>query len=168
MQANTEKHFELLTKRLQESLFANVRSVVKEEVERAMADGQQALNDTVLKVLRSQAPTPVPMASQQQDRQQIMSEIDRFLNVAQFNMAFQHVSFNFRIRFKKLHVSFFQALQAKDMAVLAHACQRVDPSRLFSENTTHPLQQPVILSLLHQLATDLATSTDLKLRWMLF
>lgn len=93
MQANMEKQFELLAKRLQETLYANVRVVVKEEVEKAMADGQQALNDTVMKVLRSQAPTPVPSASQP-DRQQIMNEISQSLSAGHYNTAFQQVNIN--------------------------------------------------------------------------
>jgi len=57
-----------------------------------------------------------------------------------------------------------QALQAKDITLVNYACSRVEPSRLFSE--TCLLEQKVIVSLLNQLAMDLTTHTDLKLRYM--
>lgn len=92
VQSNMEKNMGMVAQRLQDNLYANVRCVVKEEVAKAIADGQQALNDTVMKVLRSQAPTPIPSAAQQIDRTQIMSELNQQVKTGQYNTAFQQVS----------------------------------------------------------------------------
>lgn len=56
-----------------------------------------------------------------------------------------------------------QALTAADLNLVLYVCETVDPAQVFGQPPC-PLSQPVLLSLIQQLASDLGTRTDLKLR----
>lgn len=56
-----------------------------------------------------------------------------------------------------------QALTAADLNLVLYVCETVDPGQVFGQPPC-PLSQPVLLSLIQQLASDLGTKTDLKLR----
>lgn len=55
-----------------------------------------------------------------------------------------------------------QALNAADLRALMYACKKVEMELVFGEECA--LEQPVLLSLIHQLSHDLSTDTELKTR----
>lgn len=55
-----------------------------------------------------------------------------------------------------------QALSIGDLPTVVATCEMVKPSALFGQNLCL-LQQPVLLSLIHQLCKDLDTDTGMKL-----
>ncbi|XP_043498767.1 enhancer of mRNA-decapping protein 4 [Polistes fuscatus] len=73
----------------------------------------------------------------------------------------------------QLNAAFQQALSASDLGLVVLACERTEPSRVFSsplgpqgQGTRCILQQPVLLSLVQQLSADLGHRTELKHRWL--
>lgn len=71
----------------------------------------------------------------------------------------------------QLNAAFQQALSASDLGLVVLACERTEPSRVFSspvgpqgQGTRCILQQPVLLSLVQQLSADLGHRTELKHR----
>ena len=67
----------------------------------------------------------------------------------QFNQAFEFV------------------LSASDLNLVLYLCENIRPSELFSIQPC-PLQTPVLLSLIQQLAADLTTQQELKYRYQSF
>jgi enhancer of mRNA-decapping protein 4 len=61
--------------------------------------------------------------------------------------------------------AFSTALGAQDLAVVMRLCKKVEPSFLFSLEPM-PLTEPVILSLIAQLTTDLKDDTDFKIAYL--
>lgn len=61
--------------------------------------------------------------------------------------------------------SFERALSAGDLSLVMAACRAVDPGKVFAAPCS--LQQPVLLSLVQQLATDMLHETQLKCRFIL-
>lgn len=51
-----------------------------------------------------------------------------------------------------------------DLQLLDELCQKIDPVKLFAQDPC-PFEQPVLLSLLQQLGSDVATHPQLKLRY---
>ncbi|PNJ61373.1 EDC4 isoform 14, partial [Pongo abelii] len=64
-----------------------------------------------------------------------------------------------------LNQAFQQALTAADLNLVLYVCETVDPAQVFGQPPC-PLSQPVLLSLIQQLASDLGTRTDLKLSYL--
>jgi enhancer of mRNA-decapping protein 4 len=68
---------------------------------------------------------------------------------------------------KRYEDGFYAALNSSSLEVLMWACRQVDASVLSSgPQGTSVLSQTVLLSLLHQLASELRTDTALKLEWL--
>jgi hypothetical protein len=63
----------------------------------------------------------------------------------------------------QLNQAFEYVLTASDLNLVLYLCENVRPSELFSIQPC-PLQIPVILSLIQQLAADLTTHQELKYR----
>lgn len=91
VQTIVEKQIKESSTKTYDTLLANVRQSVKEELSRAMSDNQQTMNDAMMRVLRSQAPTPVP-SSPQVDRQLMQKELSILLQHNNYASAFQQVS----------------------------------------------------------------------------
>ncbi|CAF3487753.1 unnamed protein product [Rotaria sp. Silwood1] len=64
-------------------------------------------------------------------------------------------------RFGQLNQAFEFALSASDLNLVLYLCENVRPAELFSIQPC-PLQTPVLLSLIQQLAADLNTQQELK------
>ncbi|XP_030027454.1 enhancer of mRNA-decapping protein 4 isoform X2 [Manduca sexta] len=60
--------------------------------------------------------------------------------------------------------AFEQALNAADLSLVMAACRAVDPGAVFTSPCT--LKQPVLLSLIQQLATDMVHDTQLKCSYL--
>lgn len=56
-----------------------------------------------------------------------------------------------------------QALSAADLNLVLYVCETIDSQQVFSQHPC-PLIQPVLLSLIQQLSTNLATRSELKIR----
>lgn len=63
----------------------------------------------------------------------------------------------------QLNQAFEYVLSASDLNLVLYLCENVRPAELFSIQP-RPLQIPVILSLIQQLAADLTTNQELKYR----
>lgn len=130
---------------LQESILAQVQRIVKGEVSVALKEQQAAVTSSIMQAMRSAAGTPVPAAHLDCQAQQ--AHILQLLQQGHLNQAFQ------------------QALTAADLNLVLYVCETVDPGQVFGQPPC-PLSQPVLLSLIQQLASDLGTRTDLKLSYL--
>ncbi|XP_060041276.1 enhancer of mRNA-decapping protein 4 isoform X5 [Erinaceus europaeus] len=130
---------------LQESILAQVQRIVKGEVSVALKEQQAAVTSSIMQAMRSAAGTPVPTAHLDCQAQQ--AHILQLLQQGHLNQAFQ------------------QALTAADLNLVLYVCETVDPGQVFGQPPC-PLSQPVLLSLIQQLASDLGTRTDLKLSYL--
>uniref|UniRef100_A0A2K5DK46 Enhancer of mRNA-decapping protein 4 n=1 Tax=Aotus nancymaae TaxID=37293 RepID=A0A2K5DK46_AOTNA len=130
---------------LQESILAQVQRIVKGEVSVALKEQQVAVTSSIMQAMRSAAGTPVPSAHLDCQAQQ--AHILQLLQQGHLNQAFQ------------------QALTAADLSLVLYVCETVDPAQVFGQPPC-PLSQPVLLSLIQQLASDLGTRTDLKLSYL--
>nr|XP_017499802.2 enhancer of mRNA-decapping protein 4 isoform X2 [Manis javanica] len=130
---------------LQESILAQVQRIVKGEVSVALKEQQAAVTSSIMQAMRSAAGTPVPAAHL--DCQVQQAHILQLLQQGHLNQAFQ------------------QALTAADLNLVLYVCETVDPGQVFGQPPC-PLSQPVLLSLIQQLASDLGTRTDLKLSYL--
>ncbi|XP_013181093.1 PREDICTED: enhancer of mRNA-decapping protein 4-like isoform X2 [Papilio xuthus] len=68
------------------------------------------------------------------------------------------------MRAGEVNSSFERALNAADLTLVMAACRAAEPARLFAPPCR--LRQPVLLSLLQQLATDMVHDTQLKCRYL--
>lgn len=66
------------------------------------------------------------------------------------------------IREGAVNQAFEQALTAADLSLVMAACRAAEPGTVFTPPCT--LNQPVLLSLIQQLATDMVHDTQLKCR----
>ncbi|XP_064436410.1 enhancer of mRNA-decapping protein 4 isoform X3 [Mirounga angustirostris] len=130
---------------LQESILAQVQRIVKGEVSVALKEQQATVTSSIMQAMRSAAGTPVPAAHLDCQAQQ--AHILQLLQQGHLNQAFQ------------------QALTAADLNLVLYVCETVDPGQVFGQPPC-PLSQPVLLSLIQQLASDLGTRTDLKLSYL--
>uniref|UniRef100_F7BD94 Enhancer of mRNA-decapping protein 4 n=1 Tax=Ciona intestinalis TaxID=7719 RepID=F7BD94_CIOIN len=64
-----------------------------------------------------------------------------------------------------VNTAFQTALTASDLNLVMYVCETVDPSVVFGVSPC-PLQQPILLSLIQQLSSDLGTKTDIKLKYL--
>ncbi|XP_042891088.1 enhancer of mRNA-decapping protein 4-like [Penaeus japonicus] len=123
-----------------ESLAERIRSLVREEVTRALQDHQAAVD------ARSRAHTPAP-APHPHNPKLAQQQVQNLISSGQFNTAFK------------------QALSASDLSLVVFVCERVNPQQVFNI-TPCPLSQDVLLSLVNQLSHDLSTFTDLKIKYL--
>ncbi|XP_024901057.1 enhancer of mRNA-decapping protein 4 isoform X2 [Pteropus alecto] len=130
---------------LQESILAQVQRIVKGEVSVALKEQQASVTSSIMQAMRSAAGTPVPAAHLDCQAQQ--AHILQLLQQGHLNQAFQ------------------QALTAADLNLVLYVCETVDPGQVFGQPPC-PLSQPVLLSFIQQLASDLGTRTDLKLSYL--
>uniref|UniRef100_A0A914WTY1 Enhancer of mRNA-decapping protein 4 C-terminal domain-containing protein n=1 Tax=Plectus sambesii TaxID=2011161 RepID=A0A914WTY1_9BILA len=145
LQSHMDKQIQGVAKRLQDSVVESVRTLVREETNRAVSENQQSLNESLARIYRSQAGTPVSTVGG--DRQSVYKELLQRLQARDFNGAFE------------------QALSMCDLSLLLFVCTKVDPKQLFAREPC-PLKQPIVLSLLQQLTADLSTQTELKLKYV--
>ncbi|XP_064016763.1 LOW QUALITY PROTEIN: enhancer of mRNA-decapping protein 4 [Pogoniulus pusillus] len=130
---------------MQETILAQVQRVIKGEVSLAMKEQQAAVTSSIVQAMRSAAGTPIP--STHLDFQSQQTHILQMLQQGHLNQAFQ------------------QALTAADLNLVLYVCETVDTQQVFGQQPC-PLSQPVLLSLIQQLSSDLGTRTELKLNYL--
>ncbi|XP_010016036.1 PREDICTED: enhancer of mRNA-decapping protein 4, partial [Nestor notabilis] len=143
--AEVEHQLRIFVGNMQESTLAQVQRVIKEEVSLAMKEQQAAVTSSIVQAMRSAAGTPVP--STHLDFQSQQTHILQLLQQGRLNQAFQ------------------QALTAADLNLVLYVCETVDTEQVFGQHPC-PLSQPVLLSLIQQLSSDLGTRTELKLNYL--
>ncbi|XP_026574800.1 enhancer of mRNA-decapping protein 4-like [Pseudonaja textilis] len=130
---------------MQESILAQVQRVIKGEVSTAMKEQQAAVTSSIMQAMRSAAGTPIPATHL--DFQSQQAHMLQLLQQGHLNQAFQ------------------QALTAADLNLVLYVCETVDPQQVFGQDPC-PLSQPVLLSLIQQLSSDLGSQTELKLNYL--
>ncbi|NWS44501.1 EDC4 protein, partial [Probosciger aterrimus] len=140
--AEVDHQLRVFVGNMQESTLAQVQRVIKEEVSLAMKEQQAAVTSSIVQAMRSAAGTPIP--STHLDFQSQQTHILQLLQQGRLNQAFQ------------------QALTAADLNLVLYVCETVDTEQVFGQHPC-PLSQPVLLSLIQQLSSDLGTRTELKL-----
>lgn len=135
----------VLVGNMQDSMLAQVQRVIKGEVSLAMKEQQAAVTSSIVQAMRSAAGTPIPAAHLDYQGQQ--AHVLQLLQQGRLNQAFQ------------------QALTAADLNLVLYVCETVDPQQVFGQHPC-PLSQPVLLSLIQQLSSDLGTHTELKLNYL--
>ncbi|GCC27035.1 hypothetical protein chiPu_0005456, partial [Chiloscyllium punctatum] len=128
-----------------ESILTQVQRIVKGEVSLAMKEQQAVVTSSIMQAMRSAAGTPIPTTHM--DFQSQQAHILQLLQQGQLNQAFQ------------------QALTAADLNLVLYVCETVDSQLVFGQHPC-PLTQPVLLSLIQQLSTDLNSRTELKLSYL--
>lgn len=98
-----------------------------------------SINESVLSAVHSQAHTPAPTLYDVQE------QIKQNLAQGQINTAFH------------------QALVANDLSLVEFTLEKADYKQVFNPC---PLQQPVLLSLIQQIAADMNNHNDLKQRYL--
>ncbi|NXB85010.1 EDC4 protein, partial [Vidua chalybeata] len=140
--AEVQHQLHVIVGNMQESILAQVQRVIKGEVSLAMKEQQAAVTSSIVQAMRSAAGTPIP--STHMDFQSQQTHILQLLQQGHLNQAFQ------------------QALTAADLNLVLYVCETVDTQQVFGQHPC-PLSQPVLLSLIQQLSSDLGTRTELKL-----
>ncbi|XP_048828671.1 enhancer of mRNA-decapping protein 4 isoform X2 [Brienomyrus brachyistius] len=130
---------------LQDSILVQVQRAVKGEVSQAIQEQQAVVTSSIMQAMRSAAATPVPPA--QVDYQAQQASVLLLLQQGHVNQAFQ------------------QALSAADLDLVLYVCETVDSQLVFGQPPC-PLIQPVLLSLIQQLSTNLATRSELKISYL--
>ncbi|KAM6123821.1 enhancer of mRNA-decapping protein 4 isoform 3-T3 [Phoenicopterus ruber ruber] len=143
--AEVQHQLHIIVGNMQESILAQVQRVIKGEVSLAMKEQQAAVTSSIVQAMRSAAGTPIPSAHL--DFQSQQTHILQLLQQGHLNQAFQ------------------QALTAADLNLVLYVCETVDTQQVFGQNPC-PLSQPVLLSLIQQLSSDLGTRTELKLNYL--
>uniref|UniRef100_A0A803VZV8 Enhancer of mRNA-decapping protein 4 n=1 Tax=Ficedula albicollis TaxID=59894 RepID=A0A803VZV8_FICAL len=143
--AEVQHQLHIIVGNMQESILAQVQRVIKGEVSLAMKEQQAAVTSSIVQAMRSAAGTPIP--STHMDFQSQQTHILQLLQQGHLNQAFQ------------------QALTAADLNLVLYVCETVDTQQVFGQHPC-PLSQPVLLSLIQQLSSDLGTRTELKLNYL--
>ncbi|XP_048371728.1 enhancer of mRNA-decapping protein 4 isoform X1 [Sphaerodactylus townsendi] len=143
--SEVQHQLHILVGNMQESILAQVQRVIKGEVNTAMKEQQAAVTSSIMQAMRSAAGTPIPAAHL--DFQSQQAHVLQLLQQGHLNQAFQ------------------QALTAADLNLVLYVCETVDPQQVFGQHPC-PLSQPVILSLIQQLSSDLGARTELKLNYL--
>ncbi|OXB58493.1 hypothetical protein ASZ78_009058 [Callipepla squamata] len=143
--AEVQHQLHIIVGNLQESILTQVQRVIKGEVSLAMKEQQAAVTSSIVQAMRSAAGTPIP--STHLDFQSQQTHILQLLQQGHLNQAFQ------------------QALTAADLNLVLYVCETVDTQQVFGQQPC-PLSQPVLLSLIQQLSSDLGTRTELKLNYL--
>ncbi|XP_033897069.3 enhancer of mRNA-decapping protein 4-like isoform X3 [Acipenser ruthenus] len=145
MRSEVQHQLHITVGNLQDSILTQVQRIVKGEVSMAMKEQQAAVTTSIMQAMRSAAGTPIP--SSHLDYQTQQANILQLLQQGQLNQAFQ------------------QALSAADLNLVLYVCETVNSQQVFGQNPC-PLIQPVLLSLIQQLSTNLATRTELKISYL--
>nr|XP_061813020.1 enhancer of mRNA-decapping protein 4-like [Nerophis lumbriciformis] len=145
IRADIQHQFQMLVGNLQESILGHVQRIVKGEVTLAMKEQQAVVTSSIMQAMRSAAGTPVPTAHLDYQTQQ--ANILQHLQQGQLNQAFQ------------------QALSATDLNLVLYVCETIDSQQVFGQQPC-PLSQPVLLSLIQQLSSNLNTRSDLKISYL--
>ncbi|XP_074533741.1 enhancer of mRNA-decapping protein 4 isoform X1 [Halichoeres trimaculatus] len=145
VRAEVQHQIQMMVGNLQESILSHVQRIVKGEVSLAMKEQQAVVTSSIMQAMRSAAGTPVPTAHLDYQTQQ--ANILQLLQQGQLNQAFQ------------------QALSATDLNLVLYVCETIDSQQVFGQHPC-PLSQPVLLSLIQQLSSNLTTRSELKISYM--
>uniref|UniRef100_M3ZU79 Enhancer of mRNA-decapping protein 4 n=1 Tax=Xiphophorus maculatus TaxID=8083 RepID=M3ZU79_XIPMA len=145
VRAEVQHQMQVVVGNLQESILSHLQRIVKGEVSLAMREQQAVVTSSIMQAMRSAAGTPVPTAHLDYQSQQ--ANILQLLQQGQLNQAFQ------------------QALSATDLNLVLYVCETIDSQQVFGQ-TPCPLSQPVLLSLIQQLSSNLATRSQLKISYL--
>ncbi|XP_043841280.1 enhancer of mRNA-decapping protein 4 isoform X2 [Dromiciops gliroides] len=145
VRAEVQHQLHIAVSNMQESILSQVQRIIKGEVSLAMKEQQAAVTSSIMQAMRSAAGTPIPAAHLDCQAQQ--AHILQMLQQGHLNQAFQ------------------QALTAADLNLVLFVCETVDPQQVFGQPPC-PLSQPVLLSLIQQLSSDLGTRTELKFSYL--
>lgn len=145
VRSEVQHQLHMIVGNLQDSILTQVQRIVKGEVSMAMKEQQAVVTSSIMQAMRSAAGTPIPTSHLDYQAQQ--TSILQLLQQGQLNQAFQ------------------QALSAADLNLVLYVCETIDSQQVFSQNPC-PLIQPVLLSLIQQLSTNLATRTELKISYL--
>uniref|UniRef100_A0A7N6AXY4 Enhancer of mRNA-decapping protein 4 n=1 Tax=Anabas testudineus TaxID=64144 RepID=A0A7N6AXY4_ANATE len=145
VRAEVQHQIQMMVGNLQESILSHVQRIVKGEVSLAMKEQQAVVTSSIMQAMRSAAGTPVPTAHLDFQTQQ--ANILQLLQQGQLNQAFQ------------------QALSATDLNLVLYVCETIDSQQVLGQHPC-PLSQPVLLSLIQQLSSNLSTRSELKIRYL--
>uniref|UniRef100_A0AAQ4P9Q1 Enhancer of mRNA-decapping protein 4 n=1 Tax=Gasterosteus aculeatus aculeatus TaxID=481459 RepID=A0AAQ4P9Q1_GASAC len=145
VRAEVQHQIQMMVGNLQESILSHVQRIVKGEVSMAMKEQQAVVTSSIMQAMRSAASTPVPTAHLDYQTQQ--ANILQLLQQGQLNQAFQ------------------QALSATDLNLVLYVCETIDSQQVFGQHPC-PLSQPVLLSLIQQLSSNLTTRSELKISYL--
>uniref|UniRef100_A0A8D0AWP2 Enhancer of mRNA-decapping protein 4 n=1 Tax=Sander lucioperca TaxID=283035 RepID=A0A8D0AWP2_SANLU len=145
VRAEVQHQIQMMVGNLQESILSHVQRIVKGEVSQAMKEQQAVVTSSIMQAMRSAASTPVPTAHLDYQTQQ--ANILQLLQQGQLNQAFQ------------------QALSATDLNLVLYVCETIDSQQVFGQHPC-PLSQPVLLSLIQQLSSNLTTRSELKISYL--
>uniref|UniRef100_A0A8C4E3Z3 Enhancer of mRNA-decapping protein 4 n=1 Tax=Dicentrarchus labrax TaxID=13489 RepID=A0A8C4E3Z3_DICLA len=145
VRAEVQHQVQMIVGNLQESILSHVQRIVKGEVSLAMKEQQAVVTSSIMQAMRSAAGTPVPTAHLDYQTQQ--ANILQLLQQGQLNQAFQ------------------QALSATDLNLVLYVCETIDSQQVFGQHPC-PLSQPVLLSLIQQLSSNLTTRSELKISYL--
>uniref|UniRef100_A0A672H3H9 Enhancer of mRNA-decapping protein 4 n=1 Tax=Salarias fasciatus TaxID=181472 RepID=A0A672H3H9_SALFA len=145
VRAEVQHQVQMMVGNMQESILSHVQRIVKGEVSLAMKEQQAVVTSSIMQAMRSAAGTPVPTAHLDYQAQQ--ANILQLLQQGQLNQAFQ------------------QALSATDLNLVLYVCETIDSQQVFGQHPC-PLSQPVLLSLIQQLSSNLATRSELKISYL--
>ncbi|CAL8262294.1 unnamed protein product [Merluccius merluccius] len=145
VRTEVQHQLQMMVANLQESLLTQVQRIVKGEVSQAMKEQQAVVTSSIMQAMRSAAGTPVPTAHLDYQTQQ--ANILQLLQQGQLNQAFQ------------------QALSATDLNLVLYVCETIDSQQVFGQHPC-PLSQPVLLSLIQQLSSNLTTRSELKISYL--
>ncbi|XP_074488217.1 enhancer of mRNA-decapping protein 4 isoform X1 [Sebastes fasciatus] len=145
VRADVQHQIQMMVGNLQESILSHVQRIVKGEVSLAMKEQQVVVTSSIMQAMRSAAGTPVPTAHLDYQTQQ--ANILQLLQQGQLNQAFQ------------------QALSATDLNLVLYVCDTIDSQQVFGQHAC-PLSQPVLLSLIQQLSSNLTTRSELKISYL--
>lgn len=145
VRAEVQHQIQMMVGNLQESILSHVQRIVKGEVGLAMKEQQAVVTSSIMQAMRSAAGTPVPTAHLDYQTQQ--ANILQLLQQGQLNQAFQ------------------QALSATDLNLVLYVCETIDSQQVFGQQPC-PLSQPVLLSLIQQLSSNLTTRSELKISYL--
>ncbi|XP_061102510.1 enhancer of mRNA-decapping protein 4 isoform X3 [Conger conger] len=145
VRSEVQHQLHMIVGNLQDSILTQVQCIVKGEVGLAMKEQQALVTSSIMQAMRSAAGTPIPTAHLDYQAQQ--ASVLQLLQQGQLNQAFQ------------------QALSAADLNLVLYVCETIDSQQVFSQHPC-PLIQPVLLSLIQQLSTNLATRSELKISYL--
>ncbi|PVD21395.1 hypothetical protein C0Q70_19568 [Pomacea canaliculata] len=133
----------------QDQVQKNLRSMVQEEVGKALKEHSTTMTERISTYLRSTAGTPIP-SSQTPDPSTVRAleaQIGHLVSQGRLNEAFQ------------------TALTASNLELVLFVSEMVDPAVIFQRNPC-PLSQAVLLSLIQQLSADLNSAVGTKLKFI--
>lgn len=121
----------------------SIETNINEAMTKTLRAQTVALEGSVIAAVRSRAVTPAP----QVDITVMQTQLLHLVGHGQINTAFQ------------------QALTAANLGLLEYLCLNVNPQQVFNQ-VPCPLEQPVLLSLIQQLASDMNNHTQLKYKYL--